>query len=354
MKICFLAGTLGRGGAERQLTYMLRAVLRAKGEPRVLCLTEGEVFEDEIKSLGVNIDYVGASSNKAARTLEIIKNLRRRPADIVQSAHFYTNLYAAVASRILKVKSIGAIRSDLKSEVKAHGWLGQWQVKMPTHLIANSAVSYERAIKMGISSERIDFVRNVVDIGDGRHDFSSNAPLKIIFVGRLVKIKRPERFVRLAHRLTKDLKCSSLHFKIVGDGALKTDLENLARELQLSSEVLTFTGDCDQMDRIYRSADILVLTSEYEGTPNVLLEAMAHGVSVVAAKVGGVPEMLDETRGFLVDAESENELFEATRKLIEDAGLRRKFGENGYQYVSANHSLEYLKNKLTSVYQKLL
>ncbi len=99
LKICFLAGTLGRGGAERQLVYMLSALKRAGVQTRVLCLTQGESFEDEIKRLGVPVEWVGASGSRLVRLRRIIRSLRREPAHVLQSVHFYTNLYAALAAR---------------------------------------------------------------------------------------------------------------------------------------------------------------------------------------------------------------------------------------------------------------
>jgi len=129
LEVCFLAGTLGRGGAERQLTYMLRALGSAGASTRVLCLTDGEPFQREIEALGVGVEWVGPSGSRAARLYRIIQALRRRPADILQSVHFYTNLYATVAARVVGICDIGAIRNDLSSEeLKENGLAGYRQL----------------------------------------------------------------------------------------------------------------------------------------------------------------------------------------------------------------------------------
>ena len=88
MKVCFLAGTLGRGGAERQLLYMLKALKGRDISTKVLCLTSGEAFEREIRSLGVPVEWIGKASNRPLRLLTVVDRLRKYAADIIQSTHF--------------------------------------------------------------------------------------------------------------------------------------------------------------------------------------------------------------------------------------------------------------------------
>lgn len=355
MKVAFLAGTLARGGAEKQLVYMLRALRQTGVTTRVLCLTRGEAFETEIRDLQIEIDYVGSSPNKIIRLSEIIGNLRRRPADILQSSHFYANIYAALAGRFLKIPQIGAIRNDLKSEIAAHQWLGKWQASLPQQLIANSEVARHRAIALGISPNKIDFVRNAVEVEcDFEVKNNSATVLNILFVGRLVRQKRPELFVKLAALVEQTLPNYQINFQIVGDGALRPQLERLADELALQKNRISFLGLQTDMNKIYAQADLLVSTSEHEGTPNAVLEAMAHGIPVVATKVGGVPEILDDKRGFLIQPDDENALVKAITKLISDSALRARFGEQGRSYVEKNHSLKYLQERLSEIYGKLL
>ena len=348
-----MVGTLGRGGAERQLVYMLKALKNCKIDTRILCLTKGESYEEEIRSLGVPIEWVGKSPNRAVRLLHIINNLRRNPADILQSSHFYTNIYVGAAGKILKIPSIGAVRSDLFSEMKFHKFLGAWQVSLPNFLIVNSKLAYNRAIERGVSPQNVEFVRNVVETKSSEAENLPNSAVKILFVGRLDKNKRPERFVKLAATLTERFPQISLQFQIAGDGVLRSELETSAQNLNLSPEKLEFLGVCSDMNRIYERADILISTSEREGTSNVILEAMAHKLPVIATNVGGTPDILNERRGILVETGNENELVEAAAKLISDKNLRLCLGSKGRRYVEQNHSVESLQTQLTNIYQKL-
>jgi L-malate glycosyltransferase len=354
IKVCFIVGTLGRGGAERQLLFMLRALKNCGISAKVLCLTKGESYEQEIRSLGVPVDWIGESENRGLRLLEIIKNLRKDRADILQSSHFYTNIYAGLAGKILKIPSIGAIRSDLHSELKFHGFLGAYQISLPAFLIANSELAHRRAIENGRSFEKIEFVRNVVEAETCGSKTDANSSVKILFVGRLDKNKHPERFVELAAILIEKFPKLDLQFQIAGDGVLRKELETMAQKLNLSSEKLKFLGVCSDMNEVYKQADMLISTSEREGTSNVILEAMAYGLPIVATNVGGTPDILKEDRGILVEPGDEDELVKATAELISDDKLRSRLGTNGRKYVEENHSLESLEQQLTHIYTNLI
>lgn len=353
MKVSFLAGTLGRGGAERQLLYMLRAAQKAGIQARVLSLTRGEDFEREIRARGIPVEWVGTSLNRFRRVWEIIDALKKDPPDVVQSSHFFTNIYAGLAGKFLRVPSIGAIRSSLLTEIKIHGRYGKWQIKLPRFLIANSAAGYRNAIERGIMPEKIAFVRNVVETNGNGGPAKKGSEITFLFVGRLDTLKRPEKFVRLAHLLTEKYPRKNLRFEVAGDGELMEETVKLANKMELTPEKMRFLGVCRDMDKIYNRADILVSTSAREGTSNVILEAMAHGLPVIATRIGGTPDILDETRGILVGLDDENALVEAAEKLLQGRELRSKLGSEGIRYVAKNHSLDYLKKQLAGIYEKL-
>ncbi len=352
MKVSFLVGTLERGGAEKQLMFMLEAARRAGVETRVLCLTRNESYEAEIESLGVPVEWVGKPRNRLMRLAKIIRCLQKNPPDILQSSHFYTNIYAGLAGKFLNIPSIGAIRSDLISEIKIHGRLGNWQVSLPRFLIANSQKAYQNAMRRGIEPRQIAFVRNVVKT-NGNHPVKKNE-IVLLFAGRLDAMKRPEKFINLARALTEKNPEIPLRFLIAGDGILRKNLEKQSAEMKLSPGRLKFLGVSREMDALYSRADILVSTSVREGTSNVILEAMAHGLPVVATKTGGTPEILNERRGILVSPDDEKELLNAAEKLIFDPDLRNALGGEGRKYVEENHSPNYLKKRLTEIYEGLL
>jgi glycosyltransferase involved in cell wall biosynthesis len=335
---------------------MLRALKQAGVSTRVLCLTRGEPFEQEILDLGVPVEWVGGSGLRPLRLYRIIQSLRREPADILQSVHYYTNLYVAVAGRLLGIREIGAIRSDLLGEIKANGIYGRWQLRLPRHLIANSELARQRAIETGIPSDRIGFVRNAVNIreSNGKKSEGDGRAVQVLFAGRLTEVKRPDRFLRVISKVVKRLPDQRLKIKIAGDGPLRADVTALARSLGLGEDGFEMLGELEDMSRVYQETDLLMLTSDQEGTPNVLLEAMSFGIPVAATRVGGVPEIIGDQRGFLSDPEDEEALTAAAVRLITDVRLRTRFGRMGQDFVARRHSLAALQAQLTGFYSKIL
>lgn len=354
MKICFVVGTLARGGAEKQLVFMLRALRGLGIDADVLCLTKGEPYEHEITKLGFTVKHVGRSTSRLSRLRNIVREIRKSQPDVIQSSHFYTNIYAGAAGKFLKIPSIGSVRSDLIYEIKSHRLTGRWQLSLPDILIANSDVARRRLLERGMDRNKIEFVRNVVEINSGTANGCPRNGIKVLFAGRLDQNKRPERFVRLASILTERFPDAGLEFQIAGDGEKREELEQTAELLALTPDKLAFLGDCSHMHEIFAKADVLISTSDREGTPNVVLEAMSHGVPVVATAVGGTKEVVDSTRGFLVEPGDETALVNAAADLICDEVLRYSLGSEGQRYVTENHSLNALQNHLMEIYKRLL
>ncbi len=356
LRIAFIAGTLGQGGAERQLFYMVKTLVEQGAYPQVLCLTKGEFWEGKLRALDVPVIWVGRVPSPFIRLIQIVRELRRHPVDIVQSQHFYTNLYAVGAARILRLREIGAIRNDSFSEIQANGqWLGRLSLLTPRTIVANSREGIRNAIKLGVPPERLFFLPNVVDTEyfqpSTKHD---NRQVCLLSVGRLVKQKRIDRFLTILAKVRSaaEVPVSGL---IVGDGPLRPILEQQAKALRLLPDGVEFCGQVPDVRPIYGKADILVLTSDHEGTPNVVLEAMASGLPVVATKVGGVPEVIqDGATGYLAHPQDENSMVEALLRLIHQPSLKAEMGSSARAYVERHHALQRLPLLLQELYEVIL
>ncbi len=151
LKICFLAGTLEHGGAERQLFYILRALRQAGAGLRLLSLDRGEFWEEKIKSLGVSVTCVGDQPSRLKRLFRVLKEARKDPPDVFQSQHFFANAYVGVAARLLRMTGIGAMRNDGRSEVGESGPLGGGiNLRLPKIMAANSQVAIQYAVHRGV------------------------------------------------------------------------------------------------------------------------------------------------------------------------------------------------------------
>ena len=356
LRVCFIAGTLGQGGAESQLYYILRALRQSGASPRLLCLTRGEFWEKRIRELGVQVTWIGRRGSRLLRLARVVAALRGQPPDVLQSQHFYTNLYAVGAARALGLREVGAIRCDVTSEVRDGGALtGYLSLRAPRVIAVNSRAAIRNAIALGAQASRLCLLPNVVDTDHFKFAARPERDtIRLLAVGRLVEQKKLDLFLDVVARLRQRCRVP-VRATVVGDGPQRARLERQAADLGLSPDVVEFRGVVPDMAPVYREADILVLTSDWEGTPNVVLEAMATGLAVVARRIGGVPEIVrhGET-GFLLDTGDEDAMTNALLTLVGDAQLRTEMGRRAAQHVNANYSPRQLPALLTDIYAGVL
>jgi glycosyltransferase involved in cell wall biosynthesis len=360
LKICYIAGTLGQGGAERQLFYAIQALRQSGVTVRVLSLDRGGFWEAPIKELGASVTWVGQARSRFNRIYRIVKALKKERADILQSQHFYANAYASLSALFLNCKAIGALRSNGQFDLIQSGHIGgRINLHLPKILAANSQSSIQYAIQHRVSPARLFFLPNVVDTDRFKPAASAlQGPITLLTAGRLTREKRFDRFIWLVHQLRNN-RGLDVRGWIVGptraDQDLRPVLERQAAALGLRSDVLRFLGSIPDMSSIYQQGTIFVLTSEHEGTPNVLLEAMAAGLPVVATSAGGVPEIVQHGRtGFLAAQDNADELSTAIVALVQNPGLAKEMGVRARAYVEKTHSVRQLPAHLADLYDLAL
>jgi glycosyltransferase involved in cell wall biosynthesis len=355
IRVCFVAGTLGQGGAERQLFYMLKTLRQAGANPELLCLTEGEYWQEPIRALGVPIATVGQKASRAARLSEVAKACRALRPQIVQSQHFYTNLYATLAARSCGARDIGAIRANGIQEVLDNGrWLGWMSLHWPRTIAANSRAAVEFAVKQRKTAEQVFYLPNVIDSRlFAAPTRQPQATLQFLTIGRLEEQKRIDRLLRLLAQARRQMR-QPFQLTIAGDGSLRQSLQRQAAELGLESNV-EFCGIVTDTAPFYRAADIFLLTSDYEGTPNVVMEAMAAGLPVICTNVGGVPEIMQhEVTGLMFEPENEADFLDVLLTLSNDPAQRERLGNAASRHIETNFSLARLTSSLAALYERAL
>jgi len=136
---------------------------------------------------------------------------------------------------------------------------------------------------------------------------------------------------------------------VVGDGPLRPDLEHRAAMLGLAGTV-TFTGYRSDAARLLAGLDVLVVPSRSDGSPLVVCEAMAAGVPVVASRVGGLPDLVEDGgSGLLVRPGEAEDLARALVSLLLDPEAARRLGARG-RTLAATRSHERLVDRMTQVY----
>ena len=154
-------------------------------------------------------------------------------------------------------------------------------------------------------------------------------PPEVLYVGRLSPEKAPEVLVRAALLLRG--RCPAAHTVFVGEGPMQARLRALAAELGVADRV-HFAGLRADMPRTYPEFDLLACSSHSEAMPFAVMEAMACGVPVVACRVGGVPELVEEGHtGLMIGPGDFDDLAACCARLLDDPARRRTMGERARQ-----------------------
>lgn len=187
--------------------------------------------------------------------------------------------------------------------------------------------------------------------------------LAIGIIGRLVPIKNHELFLNAISNLQQTSKIKFKAF-IIGDGELRKQLENSAKEKQLEFEtpekenqnaILVFTSWIKEVDVVLSGLDIVALTSFNEGTPVSLIEAQAAGKPIVSTNVGGIENVVIKNKtAFLSDINQPESFFSNLKTLTEDEKLRKEMSELGWQHVYEKFHYTRMVKDMEQLYEKLL
>ena len=356
LRVAFLAGVLTKGGAELQLLYMARALREAGVCVRIYTFGENEFYEAVLRDAGVAPIRIGGATHPVSRLVRFARALWQFSPDVVQAVHFYVNLYVALASRLVGSLGIGAIPSDVMLDVQDAGRWGVLSLHAPAALWTNSLAGRRNAIRAGISGAKIHVVENVMDSAafDRARSMRPAVPnmghVIAIFVARLIPVKRTDRFLEalaLARRSVPGLKGV-----VVGDGPARASLEAQARRLGLLPDGVEFRGASNDVPGALAEADMLVLTSDHEGLPNVILEAMAARLPVVTTPAGDAAVIVEDgLSGFVVPFGAVDQLAERLVRLARSPALRRDLGEKGYVRVTTRHAPAGLADRLVAMYR---
>ncbi len=208
-----------------------------------------------------------------------------------------------------------------------------------------------RVIPLGLDLDRFVEAAHRRGILRTELGLSDHAPL-VGTVGRLVPIKGVRDFITAVARLVHAV--PEAHFVIIGDGSERSRLEDQVTKAGLRSRV-SFLGWRRDLERIYPDLDVVVLASLHEGTPVSLIEAMAAGRPVVATRVGGVPDVVqNDVTGLLIPSRNPEALANAVLRLLTNMNERRRMGMTAQARVYPRFTASRLAVDMEALYRELL
>lgn len=328
-----IINNLGSGGAEKLLEETLPLLNRIRGlKVDVLLLTGSKnVFSKSLKSQGVQVDVL--SSNSIYNPFNIIKlktYIEKEKYNIVHAHLFPTQYWVAITKKILKSKDTKFITTEHSNNNRRRGkyffrlmdryiyssydsiicvtdkvclnlvkWLKPKLTDMQKFLVINNGINiakYSNAIPYKKSELCPKF---------------SNKTKLICMVARFSEAKDHPTLIRAMMKLQEDV-----HLLLIGEGKLKHQNEELAKELGVKNRV-HFLGFRNDVEKILKTSDIVVISSNWEGLSLASLEGMASGKPLVASKVEGLEEIV-AGYGLLFKHGDSDELSEILQKLLHD------------------------------------
>jgi glycosyltransferase involved in cell wall biosynthesis len=361
LRIAVIAGTLGAGGAEKQLYYHVRCLTEAGVRVLLVSLDGPGHYGPMLAPLVEQFVCIDESGGRLTRMARIASVTRRFSADFVQATHTYANLYAWAAARAAGAVSIGALRVDLRTSAESNGWFSRWHFTLPDVMISNCHCGADGLARVsGRDPQTVYVLDNALDISRIDRDMKPRAELRrwlgatdddvvVLGVGTLRGDKAFDRFARVIERARQRL--PRIKGAIIGDGPERPALETLRAASPSLQEGLTLLGRHGDAVTLMAGADIFFLSSDNEGVPNALLEAMAAGLPAVVTPAGDAERVVTQANAGIVKAfEDEASLADGLVELAGAVDTRRTMGRNARRGIEREFDYRLLWPRMRRIY----
>ena len=350
--IGILMNTLDMGGAEKQ--SLLQAKLMGsefaiyyfvqKKKPQ---LKQHLDFIEKEK-----INYIQLSGNIFFRAIQLISYIKKNKIKVLFAYLTSDNFLAGIVSLFKKIKCIGGVRSSSLPVVKFYvTWF--LQRYMLDYMIFNNYFGREIFIKRGFSSSKSIVIQNCINNIKKEIKRPEKKIIKILSVGRFTAQKDYLTALKAILLLKDKIREKEIEYIIVGDGELYQQIQIWIKDLQLSN--VTIVRNPDNIEDYYLEADIYFLSSNSEGMPNSIMEALNYSLPVVSTDVGDSNFLVrDAITGYLVPIKDYKILAEKLYELASDSNLRNVFGMNGHSLLIKEFSEKTLQEKFINFTKKII
>ena len=366
ISIAFCITELDPGGAERALVQLVTRLDRQHWEPVVYCLAgEGELVA-ELKSRSIPVACLGARGVGSLGVIPRLSSLLRkqRPA-ILQTYLYHANIVGRIAGRMARVPHIVSGIRVAEQRSRFRLWLDRKTDRwVERHVCVSEAVAKFSLERGRLPTEKIVVIHNGVDAERYRDatvadttqfGVPAGAPI-VLFVGRLDQQKGPLDLIHAFRLLAA--RHNNVHALFVGEGPLREEIEAAILESQLQHRV-HLLGRRNDVPELMKAASCLALPSLWEGLPNVVLEAMAAGLPVIATQVEGTTELLqggggNGDLGLLVPVGNPASLAEGIERILIRPDESNAMSVKSQHYVSLNLTWDDTASAYAQLYHDLL
>ncbi len=355
--VCIVSNTLADGGAERWASNTCNYLTGQFDLKVSLVLFRDEKTYPCADSVVVRFLHHCHFAHSFRTVRQLRQILRRDQFDAVISNGAYTGQFVGQAVRGTSAQWIARISGNIaqgqQNLLQRWGWRWlDYNIKGATTIVANSVrLTQETQSRWPGIAERVITVPNGVDV---KYLLSASAQSQkmselkkiqrpvLLAGGRLNSVKRPDVFLRTVQLLQQNFDVEAYW---CGDGPLRSDTERLIRELGLENRV-RIVGFQRDLPSWMRRADCFVMTSDHEGSPNVLSEAMAIGLPVVSTNCDHGPgELLANERGWLASVGDADSIAEAVSEVLTNPQQAQYRASNAQRWVQENLDLSSIGNR---------
>ena len=362
LNICHIISGDLWAGAE-VMTYNLLKYLKNYNdlELSVVILNEG-VLKEKIQDLGIKFHLVDENQKNFFDITRRTRNiLISRPPDIIHSHRYKENFLSFLISKSIKKSVIIGTQHGMPEFFSGKTKIRQLFITELNFFVLSRFFNRVVGVSHDIQNifinrsifkeERVSVIHNGIEVPEIETKNKANNHFVIGSCGRLFPVKDYPLMIDIAKETIKRSK--DIIFQLAGDGPERKKLEALVKKYDLC-QFFVFKGNLDDMTEFYRGLDLYLNTSIHEGIPMSILEAMAHGLPVIAPRVGGIKEILDEGRnGFLVSDRDPNVFAEKCLLLKNNRSLYGKMSFEARHKIVQNFSAEVMARKYYDLYHEL-
>lgn len=321
-RVCFFIGTLGNGGAERVVSILTRHLAQMQISVEIVLYYDAVPFYDIHPDVKVTYVERETGSRNILKNILWLRRYFTRNADIVISFLAQFNMVALAAAFATGIPVIVADRNDPRHMPK------QAPVRLARNLLYHLAkvvvvqTQHNKAYFSKALQKKCKIIYNPVDLQDKKGmALGTEKKKRIVSAARLMKQKNQLMLIDAFARVKKVYPDYTL--TIYGEGPFRETLEKRILELKLSDSVF-LPGKVQNVFDCIADAQMFVLSSDFEGMPNALIEAMCLGLPVISTRVSGATDLIqDGINGLLTDVGNTEQLTDAMRRMLADADLRQ-------------------------------